>query len=292
MQGMLISRDCVEALGRFDEHLFRVQDLDFLLHLGRRYKGGFVPEPTVLLGEGHGAMRGPSVARRGEKDRVAYFQRYDRIIFEKVYRQARLEAYIIGEDRVEDEASAQIMALLKRVCVMAKCGIFEKAIQHIGQVFESWEFPDLPPGSHVYLAQVTDVHLLGDRNDKGFIRSACAMIPRSWVIDSFNLNGQWREQVPKRQLETFSGSGSIDGLVRREASGVIVAPLLRLPSKGPGPRFAICAEESAYRRCIFPRWPKCEMGFRSWGCRTSLHVLIFAGGPIAGWRGDCRRTSV
>lgn len=178
MQGMLIPLRCVEGAGGFDPHLLVSEDWDFLLRVCRACKSGFVPSPTFLFRD-HDGLRGPAAERHGGRERAAYFQRYDRLVFEKVYEQTPLEAYLPRERYPAGSSQARLAALLKRAYVMAKHGVFERALPDLEQALATDEVLELPPEDRACLAKMTDVHLLRRKDAAHFVRSLCATIPRA-----------------------------------------------------------------------------------------------------------------
>jgi len=150
--GMLIPTDCYRAVGGFDETLLRCEDVDILLRFARRFRAGFLNQPTFAERLHRGA-RGPRSERHSDADRYQVFRQYKRQIFGRLRDSLGLEEYLgkgpvsPGELRSLDPMEER-QALLQRGVVMAIHGLFPEAVDDLqGYADQLGSRPSAPAGS-------------------------------------------------------------------------------------------------------------------------------------------------
>ncbi len=130
--GMLVRRECYDALGPFDEKLIRSQDYDMLLKLARRFKGRPVDE-VVFCQRHHrgrrGSLKNPVGAGKVNEAWIAY----DRIIFERILDDYALMEFLPGggarPPTVDDRATAHLI----RGCIMGRKQLWDHAASDLAE---------------------------------------------------------------------------------------------------------------------------------------------------------------
>ncbi|MGH8146529.1 MAG: glycosyltransferase family 2 protein [Rhodanobacteraceae bacterium] len=130
-QTMLVPLACYHAVGPYDEKQTFGQDYEMILRLARRYRAGFVADPTVFLRQ-HGGDRGPSGERIRAAMRFDAWRPYDRRLFRSLRGSLPLSEYLPrGTSGGQLDPIQRRRALLQRACVMARHGLFEEAIEDL-----------------------------------------------------------------------------------------------------------------------------------------------------------------
>lgn len=124
---MLVRKDCYESVGPFDTRFSRSQDYQMLLRLARRFAGVGVAE-VMFHQRHHEGERGPQHARFKSKDAEAVWARFNRLMFDEIYESHGLDEFCIGATGRDLEPRAQLTALLQRAAIMARKGIWPRAI--------------------------------------------------------------------------------------------------------------------------------------------------------------------
>ncbi|ROO27844.1 hypothetical protein SAOR_07455 [Salinisphaera orenii MK-B5] len=128
LQGMLIPKACLTAVGPFDESLRRSQDHDMILRLAHRYQAGHLKQPTFAL-RIHAGERGAGADRHDESERALVWARYRRQIFSRLYNELTLGDYLPLQ-----QAGSQLppllrrQAVLQRSLIMASNNLYEEAL--------------------------------------------------------------------------------------------------------------------------------------------------------------------
>lgn len=132
-QSMLVPLRCYRAIGGFDETRLRAEDYDMILRLARAFRGAKVGAPTFLLRE-HSGDRGPASERHSIRERDKVFLQYGRKLFSDLRDQFTLADYLPNVGAGTPLTNLQTRrALLQRACVMARHGLFDEALQDIGE---------------------------------------------------------------------------------------------------------------------------------------------------------------
>jgi glycosyltransferase involved in cell wall biosynthesis len=124
---MLVRKSCYDSVGPFDLRFSRSQDYQMLLRLARRFAGVGVPE-VMFHQRHHEGERGPQHARFKSKDAEAVWARFNRLMFDEIYESHGLDEFCIGAVSPDLDARAQLTALLQRAAIMARKGIWTRAI--------------------------------------------------------------------------------------------------------------------------------------------------------------------
>lgn len=137
MQGMLIPTRCYREIGGFDEALARNEDVEILLRIARRFRGGYLDVPTFALRE-HDGARGPSSEQHAYADRYDVFRQYNRYIFRRLRATLPLCEYL-PDTTATAAVSGRLgefderRALLERALVMAIHGLFAEAAEDFAE---------------------------------------------------------------------------------------------------------------------------------------------------------------
>jgi glycosyltransferase involved in cell wall biosynthesis len=124
--GLLVRRSLYAEVGPFDEELLRSQDYDMMLRLVRHARG-INAEKCIFLKREHDGTRGTATLSVPASKMLEYWKRFDRVIFERVYRSYRLDEYLPRQDGGPPEAQGEFSALLTRAVVMARKGLWNEA---------------------------------------------------------------------------------------------------------------------------------------------------------------------
>lgn len=123
--GMLVRKSLYDAVGGFDETLTRSVDYEMLIRLARAGRAEEVPQ-IVFDQRIHDGDRGPFACRIDARQRDENWVENDKRIFERVYRQYPLDAYLpTGESASAPLSKRQ--ALLQRATIMARKKLWTKA---------------------------------------------------------------------------------------------------------------------------------------------------------------------
>ncbi|MEZ5986247.1 MAG: glycosyltransferase family A protein [Hyphomonas sp.] len=123
--GMLVRKSLYMRAGAFDETLIRSQDYDMLLRLARY--GRAAPTEKVLFHQRqHNMPRGTAKSVVDAEERMTVWQRYDRIIFGKMYESLPLGKYLPA-DCALTEPGMMRRALIRRGIVMARKNFWKEA---------------------------------------------------------------------------------------------------------------------------------------------------------------------
>lgn len=134
---ILVRTDCYRQLGPFDERLVRSQDYDMLLRLSRRFAATAVEAVTYYYRR-HDGTRGSnndSFAIEALSDR---WIKYDRIIFERLYRDLELWEYLpeLQNDRALTPLESR-HALIRRFAIMMRYCLWDLALADLAAILES-----------------------------------------------------------------------------------------------------------------------------------------------------------
>lgn len=130
-QTMLVPLACYRAVDPYDEQQSFAEDYEMILKLARRYRAGFVAEPTVFLRQ-HSGDRGPAEKRFAAAKRFEMWRPYERRLFRHLREELALAEYLprgVCGDALNQSQLRR--ALLQRACVMARHGLFEQALEDL-----------------------------------------------------------------------------------------------------------------------------------------------------------------
>lgn len=131
MSSMLVPITCYRRAGPFNEALKRGQDYEMILRLARLFRGGYVPQPPLLVRR-HSGERGPATERHAALSRDVIWRKYEKEIFLNVYETLPLHAYLpVGSGADDLAPHRNRRALLQRACVMARHGLFDFTLRDI-----------------------------------------------------------------------------------------------------------------------------------------------------------------
>ena len=123
--GMLVRKSLYMRAGAFDETLIRSQDYDMLLRLARY--GRAAPTQQVLFHQRqHNMPRGTANKVVEAEERMAVWQRYDRIICGKMYESLPLGKYLPANCALTEPGMMR-RALIRRGIVMARKNFWPEA---------------------------------------------------------------------------------------------------------------------------------------------------------------------
>lgn len=144
LQGMLIPVKTFEAIGSFNQKLFRGQDYDMMLRLAHAFPAIDVKSPTFVMRD-HAGARGPARDRHSVDQRFEVWHRYDRQII-LAYREALdLGDYLPA--RKTDAAGFELSdeerqnALIARYRIMLSHGLFAEGLQDLRLICEETALP-------------------------------------------------------------------------------------------------------------------------------------------------------
>ena len=121
--GMLIRRECLSAIGGFDEHFIRAQDYELTLRLARRYDGAFT-DGVLFHQRIHRATRGSSKVRVVDRNKYRVQLKYDQDIFRNVHATYALTEYL--PERVEKLSQRETFtALIERAAIVGRKGLWD-----------------------------------------------------------------------------------------------------------------------------------------------------------------------
>ena len=130
-QTMLVPLACYHAVGPYDERQTFAEDYEMILRLARRFRAGLVQEPTVFLRQ-HTGDRGPAGERLAAAKRFEAWRPYEQRIFESLWENLPLVEYLPRQASARPLEPRHLRrALLQRACVMARHGVFEKALEDL-----------------------------------------------------------------------------------------------------------------------------------------------------------------
>jgi hypothetical protein len=137
MQGMLVSRQLVEAVGRFDERYLRGQDYEFCLRMIRAGSGVALHEPTFVW-RVHDGPRGPSSGQHQGVERGQVWQKFSAMMATEIRQAIPLSEYLVPHRRTAVDLSAHLRreALLERVAVMLSKGLVSEALEDLAAAAE------------------------------------------------------------------------------------------------------------------------------------------------------------
>ncbi|MEZ6012786.1 MAG: glycosyltransferase [Hyphomonas sp.] len=145
---MLVKRELYERAGAFDESFIRSQDYEMLLRLATL--GRPAPARRIVFHQRqHEGPRGTAAHVIWYADRERCWQRFDKIIFERLYDTLPLSKYLPNDDR-QTEPGAIRRAFIRRGVVMARKNLwtvagadFEKAARMSDKPLSLEEAADL-----------------------------------------------------------------------------------------------------------------------------------------------------
>ena len=141
--GALVRRDAYERAGPFDPAMLRSQDYEMFVRLA--LQGSIAHCDDVIFEQRkHDGVRGPQVAahRAAHSDNV--WQRFDRMIFEKVRAAVPLAFFESLFDGSEPQISERA-ALLQRGCVMARHAMWPEALDDFERAARTGPAAELHP---------------------------------------------------------------------------------------------------------------------------------------------------
>lgn len=143
LQGMLIPKACLTAVGPFDERLRRSQDHEMLLRISHRFRAGHLKHPTFALRIHEGA-RGAGADRHSDAERARVWAQYRHLIFSKLRDELELHDYL--PQRLAKSDMTPLLhrqAILQRSVIMASNDLYEEALSD----FTAWRTlrRDKPP---------------------------------------------------------------------------------------------------------------------------------------------------
>jgi glycosyltransferase involved in cell wall biosynthesis len=132
MQGMLVSRQLVESVGRFDERYLRGQDYEFCLRMIRFGSGVALQEPTFIW-RVHDGPRGPSRGLHQGAERGQVWQKFSEMMARELRDSIPLSEYLVPHRSGEAELPADLrrQALLERAAVMVSKGLVSEALEDL-----------------------------------------------------------------------------------------------------------------------------------------------------------------
>ena len=141
LQSVLVRTECFEKTGQYDESLFRGQDYDMLIRLGRHCSGMGINEPTFIFRK-HAGVRGPIQELHLTNNSNDMWAKYDITIATKIRESLALEEYLA--ERTYDLANVEQScreALIRRMSVMSSKGLVAEMIDDLKQAINA--APDL-----------------------------------------------------------------------------------------------------------------------------------------------------
>ncbi|MGH8146526.1 MAG: glycosyltransferase family 2 protein [Rhodanobacteraceae bacterium] len=130
-QTMLVPLACYRAVGPYDEKQTFGEDYEMILRLARRYRAGFVADPTIFLRQ-HDGDRGPAHERVAAANRFKAWRPYDKRLFKSLRGSLPLSEYLPrGTSGGRLSPMQRRRALLQRACVLARHGLFEEAMEDL-----------------------------------------------------------------------------------------------------------------------------------------------------------------
>lgn len=132
LQGMLIDRETILALGGFDAGMLRAEDYEFFLRLTKSHEGAYIEAPTYLR-RVHTGVRGPKTQRHTANDTRQIFVNYEREIFARLYQETDLRDFVrYGSEKCfpRDEFTG----LVRRVSTMMKKAVWNFAASDLREI--------------------------------------------------------------------------------------------------------------------------------------------------------------
>lgn len=131
MQGMLVRRKWVDAIGGFDERFLRGQDYEFCLRLLRSVRACVLREVT-LIWRTHGGPRGPARDIHDVKRRQQVWMRYAALMGSELRSSLPLGDYLVPRRGASElDSDSRRTALLERASVMAGKGLLPEMLEDL-----------------------------------------------------------------------------------------------------------------------------------------------------------------
>jgi glycosyltransferase involved in cell wall biosynthesis len=132
MQGMLVSRQLTNSIGRFDPRYLRGQDYEFCLRLIRNGQGIALDTPTFVW-RVHDGPRGPKSGLHSEAERGRVWQRFSEMMARELRETLPLSEYLVPHYRNSEALTAPRLrrALVERMAVMASKGLMNEAFEDL-----------------------------------------------------------------------------------------------------------------------------------------------------------------
>jgi glycosyltransferase involved in cell wall biosynthesis len=129
--GLLVRRQCYEAVGPFDETMLRSQDFDMMLRLARNFSGVEVPGP-VFFQRQHQGLRGTATFAVRAADVDSAWKRFDQRILTRQRETCALEEFLPYRPSVLPLiAQDRLSALLERCTLMGRRGLWDLAAEDL-----------------------------------------------------------------------------------------------------------------------------------------------------------------
>lgn len=177
-QTMLVPLACYRAVGLFDEKQTFAEDYEMILRLARRFRAGLVEKPTIFLRQ-HTGDRGPALERLAAAARFEAWRPYERRIFASLWESLPLVEYLPRQALTGGLSPPQTRrALLQRACVMARHGLFDKAMNDL-EVAVSRSGESMSPWSaeeRRICAQMLNVEPIPLEGQRTFLRRASRLL--------------------------------------------------------------------------------------------------------------------
>ena len=127
-QAMLVRTRCYRAVGPFDPGLDHGEDYEMNLRLARRFAGRGVDFESFLFRH-HQGVRGQPGARFAAADRYGRWIGSNRGLLQRLHGELALGEYLPrGQGADPLDAARRRRALLQRASVMARCGLWKRAL--------------------------------------------------------------------------------------------------------------------------------------------------------------------
>ncbi len=134
LQGVVVRKRCLDAVGRFDEGLLRSQDYQMLIRLARQFPAARLDGPTFVFRR-HEGQRGPRQIRHLAMDKLSIWSAYDQQIGRFIREQLSLGEYLTPPGPGTPGKAADLgAALLNRAGVMATKGLMQELLEDFESV--------------------------------------------------------------------------------------------------------------------------------------------------------------
>ena len=126
---VLFRKECLDAVGGWDEELIRAQDYDFWLRVAFNYEMEYLPVPTVRY-RLHQGLRGSS-QRSVQNDRINVETfNYEQKILSKLYREVEINE-IYPDAFATDNITPMLEAFIQRAVVFAHRNLLDEVKQDL-----------------------------------------------------------------------------------------------------------------------------------------------------------------
>lgn len=133
LSSALVRADLYRKLGGFDIELLSSEDYDMTLRLARDYPVAYCPDPSFIVRE-HTGLRGAKAIRYGGDQRGKVFRKFDQRVGQKLRASLPLGDYLVPRQAHLSAPTAQRLALLARMTVMASKGCLPEMVEDLRNV--------------------------------------------------------------------------------------------------------------------------------------------------------------